>query len=624
MTTEKRGKINYSWNFSQSYSMVDAATTQQERGLWAFDHCAVFSLPRRQLLLKSRHTDGKLVVSSEVFQILQLCRQFRTLEEHIAVVKKMNPALAKRQSEISQIFNKFIEQGFMIPAKLLLTKLQHRGRSPSQYPLFGILVRTCDRPKSLARLIKSFAENERHHGQRYRYFAIDDSRSLENITENQVLIEQARKKDGLEIYYHGWGEQQKLIAALLKAFPEHEESIQWLLGKSAENGRFSGGRIWNYMMLLTAGKRFLAIDDDMVCQPRLAPGHQNRLEVSERPREVRFFLDRDDLLTKTTVSPIDPIEQHADVLGSPIGAAAHHFSAVKLEEQSFKDFRSEQIDALRADSKVLLTQSGILGDPGTVSTDWIYELEGEARSQLVESSESYQVLRASRHLWLGSSSFHFLPNTSLLSTLTGFDNQEMLPCTSPYFRNEDHLFGTLVKALYPTSLALEFPWGLLHFPESERVWKQAVLDKPENVGVLGFLADITSNAMKNCYANHSWQRLTFLAEIYLGLAEGDTAVLEAGIEENLLHARVGKINRLQAQLDTYQGQPSYWAEDVRRLLQAGSNALVSRENRLIPDAATDSGRADQVALVKTLLCQLGSALKVWPLLWRFCQENTWD
>ncbi|ADJ27859.1 hypothetical protein [Nitrosococcus watsonii] len=624
MAIEKRGKINYSWNFSQDYNTAATATTHQERGLWAFDHCAVFSLPQRRLLLKSRHTDSRLVVSSEVFQVLQFCRQFRTLEEHMAVVKRMNPALAERQSEISQIFNKFIEQGFMISAKTLVTKLQHKERNFSQSPLFGILARTCDRPKSLARLIKSFAENEHHHGQRYRYFVVDDSRSLENITKNQALIEQAKKKEGLEIYYHGWSEQQKLIAALLGAFPEHEESIQWLLGKNTENGRFSGGRLWNYMMLLTAGKRFLAIDDDMVCQPRLAPDHQNRLEVSERPREVRFFLDRDDLLTNTTVSPIDPIEQHADVLGRSMGAAAHHFSAVKLEEQSFKDFRREQMDALRADSKILLTQSGILGDPGTVSTDWIYELEGEARSQLVESLESYQVLRASRYLWLGTSSFHFLPDTSLLSTLSGVDNQQMLPCTSPYFRNEDHLFGGLVKALYPTSLALEFPWSLLHFPESERVWNQAVLDKPENVGALGFLTDITSNAMKNCYANHAWQRLTFLAETYLGLANGDVAVLEAGIEENLLHARVGKVNRLQAQLDAYQGQPSYWAEDIKRLLQAGSNALVSRENRLIPDAAPDSGRTDQVVLVRTLLRQLGGALKVWPLLWRFCQENTWD
>ncbi|QBQ53517.1 hypothetical protein [Nitrosococcus wardiae] len=616
--TEKND--NYSRNFSQGPTTVTAA--HQAQGLWAFDNCVVFPLPRRRLLLKSKRTDNRVVVSVEVFQILQLCRQFRTLEDHIAQIKKMNPALAERQSEISQVFNKFIEQHFMISAKDLVANLQYKGRVSHQTPLFGILVRTCDRPKQLARLVKSFAESESHHGRHYRYLVMDDSRSPENRAKNQIVVGEISKNHHLDIHYYGREEQQKRITTLISAFPEHQETIQWLLGGHEEDTRFSGGRLWNYMLLLTAGKRFLTIDDDMICQTRLAPHHQNRLEISQRQREVQFFLDRADLLARTTVSNIDPIEQSSEVLGCSIDKAIHHFSAVKLQEQAFKDLGSDQIETLHADSKILLTQCGVFGDPGTVSTSWIYELEGSARSQLVENLEAYEILRASRHLWLGSSSFHFLPTTSLLSTLTGFDNQEMLPCTSPYFRNEDHLFGTLVKALYPSSVALEFPWGLLHLPEPERTWNQESLDKPENVGVLGFLADVANNSMGNCYANDSFQRLTFLAETYLGLADANEDVLTAGIEENLIHARVGKVNHLQTQLDTYQNQPPYWASDVKRLLLAGSNALVHREEQLIPEVAAGSERAVQVALVRTMLRQFASALKIWPLLWNFCKENS--
>lgn len=620
--TEKNNGINYSWNFSQGSTVANAA--RQAQGLWAFDNCVVFPLPRRRLLLKSKRTEKRVVITAEVFQILQLCRQFRTLEEHVALVKKMNPALAERQAEISQIFNKFIEQGFMISAKDLVASLQYKGRAAHQTPLFGILVRTCDRPKQLARLVKSLAENESHHGRRYRYLVVDDSRNSENIAENQALVGRISKDHGLDIHYHGREVQQKLIATLSGAFPEHQGIIQWLLGDHEEDTGFSGGRLWNYMLLLTAGKRFLTIDDDMICQPRLAPGHQNSLQISEKQRDVHFFLDRADLLEKTSLSTIDPIEQSSEVLGYSIEKAIHHFSAVKLQEQSFKDLGSDQVETLHADSKILLTQCGVFGDPGTVSTNWIYELEGEARAQLVASLETYESLRASRHLWLGSSSLHFSPTTSLLSTLTGFDNQEMLPCTSPCFRNEDHLFGILVKALYPNSLALEFPWGLLHFPEPERTWSQEALDRPENVGVLGFLADVANNSMGNCYANDCSQRLTFLAETYLGLADANEGVLEAGIEENLIHARVGKINHLQAQLDTYGNQPSYWANDVKRLLLAGSNALVNREERLIPDVVASDERTAQVALVRTTLRQFGSALKVWPRLWNFCKDDIKD
>lgn len=620
MTTDTSGKINHSWNISQDFSTA----TRQARGLWAFDDCIALPLPRRRLLLKSKRTDNRVVVDTEAFQLLQLCRQFRTLEEHIAIVKQVKPALAEHRPEIAQIFNQCIERGFMISAKSLIAGLQQRGKAPYQAPLFGILVRTCDRPKQLARLMKSFAEHQVHHGRRYRYLVMDDSKNSNHLAENQAVTERLRKEAGLDIHYHGWEQQQKLITALSSAFPEQQEAIQWLLGGSREDGEFSGGRLWNYMLLLTAGKRFLTIDDDMVCQPRLAPGHQNSLEISGRQREVHFFLNRDELLANTAVSNLDPIAQHSDILGGSIGATIRNFSAIKLDEQAFKHLSSEQADTLHADAKILLTQCGIFGDPGTASNHWVYELEGEARSQLVANPEAYEVLRAGRHVWLGSSSFHFLPTTSLLSTLTGFDNQQMLPCTGPRFRNEDHLFGTLVKVLYPTSLALDFPWGLLHFPEPERPWRQENLDQPESVGVLGFLADIASNSMENCYASGGHQRLTFLAETYLALADASDTVLAAGIEENLLHARVGKINHLQAQLDIYHSQPSYWANDVKRLLQAGSNALINREDRLIPEASAGGERSAQIALVRTTLRQFGSALKIWPQLWKFCKENNGD
>jgi hypothetical protein len=362
----------------------------------------------------------------------------------------------------------------------------------------------------------------------------------------------------------------------------------------------------------------------MICQPRLSPDHQNILEISARQRETRFFLDRDDILAQTVALETDPIKQHEDVLGYSLAQNTSYFSAIEVNEQAFKYLNSDLIDTLHTNSPVLLTQSGVFGDPGTLSTSWIYDLGGEARSQLVENSEAYMKRKTSRHLWLGTSTLRFSPDTSLVSTLTGIDNQKVLPPSSPYFRNEDHLFGTLVKFTAPTSLVLEFPWGLLHFPEPERSGNEQALDKPESVGLLGFLADIANNAAKHCYASESPRRLHFLAETYLALADADSKVLEDGIEENLIHARVSKINHLQTQLDSYQGQPSYWANDVRRLLLAGSNALMSRDDQLIPDVAEGSERVEQVELVKIMLSKFGGALKIWPLLWEFCKENKWN
>jgi hypothetical protein len=622
MTTEKDGKINYSCNFHQQAPKGEAPFSTQIPGLWAFDDCAVFSLPRQKLLLKSRRTGNTVVVTPEVAQALQFCRQFKSLDEHVTAVKQANPALAEHQAEIAQVFTRFIQQGFMISAKDLAAKLQRPSLKPRQAPLFGVCIRTCDRPSQLARLLKSFADNEARHGRHYHYRVLDDSRSLENITANQRLVTQIRKDYRLNVYYEGWEQQRQRITALIAAFPEHKFSIQWLLDREEQNKQFSGGRLWNHILLLSAGKRCFTIDDDMICQPYLAPRYRNAFTTSTDQWEACFFLNRQELLQQAVISDLNPIEQHTDVLGYPLAQAAKHFSAVELKEQVFKGLSSDQISSLRADSPILFTQSGVFGDPGTASTTWIYELEEAARTQLVASPELYEKRRASRSLWLGSSSFHFQPTGSLVSTHIGLDNQLMLPCTGPYFRNEDHLFGSLVKALYPTSLALAFPWGLLHLPEPERSWREESLAKPVSVGILGFLADIARNASRQCYAQDSCKRFALLAETYLGLADASNSVLEGGIEENLIHARVLKINQLQSRLDTYQNQPSYWAEDVRRLLRANSNTLLNRNGQLIPDIAPGNERLAQVELVRSTLSRFGEALKIWPLLWEFCKESS--
>lgn len=619
MTTEKGDSINSSWNFGQN-SNPETVAADGMQALWAFDDCAAFPLPMGRLLLKSRRIANTVIVTSEVFQALQLCRQFKLLKEHIVVVQEKIPALAGRQSEIAQIFRDLIQQGFMISARNLVLDLKRSEGIGSQAPFLGVFVRTCDRPKQLARLLRSFTENENRHGHRYRYVVMDDSREMENITENQRLTAQF-KEENLEVYYYGKKEQGEFISTLINALPTCRELTEWLLGDNKKSALFSGGRLWNHMLLLGAGKRFLTIDDDMVCQPYLSPGHSYTFEVSSRQREVRFFFDREDMAAQISLSEIDPIQQHRDVLGCSLMGAINNFSAVEFNGLSFSHLSSDEVGALRAGSSLILTQSGVFGDPGTATTSWIYELEGEDRAQLVENHDAYIKRRASRCSWLGTSNFRFKSSTPLMGMMVGFDNQGMLPPTIPCFRNEDYLFGALVKFIIPDSFVFEFPWGLPHLPEPERSWSEQELDKPASVGLLAFLADVANNTAKHCYATEPVKRMALLAETYLALADADDSVLGAGIEENLIQAQAQKTNILHSCLEMHHNQPQYWADDIHRLLQANSQALIHKERELFSEDPSRTGRAQQVSMAKEVLVQFGKTLQVWPLLWEYCKKN---
>jgi hypothetical protein len=139
--------------------------------------------------------------------------------------------------------------------------------------------------------------------------------------------------------------------------------------------------------------------------------------------------------------------------------------------------------------------------------------------------------------------------------------------------------------------------------------------------LLGFLADVATNISKYCYASEPLKRLHFLAETYLSLADADSKVLEEGIEENLIHARVHKINSLHSHLNTYHDFPGYWADDIRRLLQANSHALMSKGQGLFSEILTYQNREKQVSIARDLLGDFGRGLKEWNFLWKYCEEN---
>src|SRR5699024_6361670 len=117
----------------------------------------------------------------------------------------------------------------------------------------------------------------------------------------------------------------------------------------------TGGRAWNYSLLLTAGKRFVTVDDDMICQPRWSPDYQQELKISARSRETRFLLDRDDLLARTRPLEVDPIKQHEDRLGYSLGKNIRCLSTIKFNERSLEYLSSDLVATVDENSPVLLT-----------------------------------------------------------------------------------------------------------------------------------------------------------------------------------------------------------------------------------------------------------------------------
>ena len=617
MTDSTGYSVNYSW----STQPVSTPAPEQKPPLWALADCSVFSLPQQQVLLKLKNSDKKLVISEEIYQLLLLCAEFKPLAEHADYIVASLPHLAGKRAETIQLLEQIIQQGFMCSAAATLKNITNQSVENADTSLFGVIIRTCDRPQQLKRLLDSISKLQPAFAEPYNFWVADDSRLDSHRIQNRQLIQAFKSAhDGLTIQYYGPQQQQKLSDQLKQIFPEYLAQIEWLLQRDTDKSVFfTGGRVFNHLLLLSAGQRFLLMDDDIVCEPYQAPEPGEGLSISMRQLEVGFYDSREALCEQLQRQDIDPFAAHNEALGASIASAVSGF---EQKPEILQGLSGVQAAPLSASTRVMRTVSGIVGDPGTVSLAWMYELEGVTRERLLSDPVRFQQFRSNRCLWLGSATRTLSVDPALMMTsLSGFDNSRLLPPVSPLFRNEDYFFGHVLKYLYQDHVTLDFPWGLLHFPEPERHWSEDQLDKPKNAGVSAFLADVARYQSNHCLAKDVEQRLVFLAEMYLSLADAEPTQLAEGIEENLLHTRVAALNQLQKILADYEQSPSYWAQDINRLLKANGESLVHSEP-LVADPHAGDDRKQQVETVREVLAQMGQAMKVWPQLWQYCMDHS--
>ena len=104
------------------------------------------------------------VMTLDVLAAMDASRRFLTLEEHANRIAQRIPALKDKQHAIGKVFEFLQNRGLVVEAGAMLKQLQAEPR-PVTAPA-GLVIRTCDRPRELARLAESgqgdITEERRH------------------------------------------------------------------------------------------------------------------------------------------------------------------------------------------------------------------------------------------------------------------------------------------------------------------------------------------------------------------------------------------------------------------------------------------------------------------------------
>ncbi len=601
--------------FSLDISVDPATGLQPLPDLAALDLCKAYPAEGGKLLLYNVRTGQRAMVRPEVHAALGCCSQFKTLDEHVAQIIQIDPAMQGQQADILAVLKTMLDSGIMVSAKQACDNLKNSqpvqlaSQGPDQ-PVVAII--TWERPAALERLLKSIAVNCATD-KIYRFYVIDDSRNPDNIGQNRELVAKYARALKTPLQYFGQSEQRSLQKALILKLPEHEKAIRFLADQSLWYDQWTSGLARNLALLLSCGRRLVMLDDDTICDVYQPCRQRSDITFSDSPRDADFFAREKEWASQHQSINPDPIDRHMQCLGMSFSQALTTLGKNNFKPGSLKDATALQLSELRHDSPVLITECGSLGCPGTGSNTWLPNISPESLKAMLASPQKTINALHTRLVWSGCQQPHFSPRPNM-SPITGFDNRQLLPPYLPILRGEDRLFGHLLDYLVPTAITLDYPWAVPHLPIPRRNWQDSDRDFTPEGGFPWFFSEQILVQRSSCLATQPMDRLASLATIFNDLAAATAESLIIRQRDSVLQHTSKQLQHLENLLITAHDAPDAWQAYLEQGIEQLKTGLdqVSRKDFTAKGLPASLQGNELVVFWQDTWSGFANALRAWP------------
>ncbi|MEO7916098.1 MAG: hypothetical protein ABIR16_00520 [Dokdonella sp.] len=613
---------NYQVNYGNVGTFGNAAPAAPVRAdpdapMFASEDGLVASLSNSECIFQVKTTGETHVMTYQVLQALDQCREFRSMDEHVArIMTTLSGGQVSREA-VTHIMQSLNDKGLLTEDRQFLERL---AAEPTQElaPLRAVFVRACDRPSQLERLFASLADYERRFRAGRRYVVIDDSTNPEAANKHRDTVREFARNTGCKLTYLGAAEQARLIERLAKAVPEAAAMLPQLLTRNGDSERFGGGRAWNLALLLSAGGRMVLLDDDQSLPLRR---HETAIDgLNPDPSAsafARYFRNTEEALTAGDDIGVDPFEMHLEAAGQMLGPLTAN-DRYGIDRNALRGQTLGRLNDLRSGANVIATMQGTTGSSRTESGMWMYQMDAESRADFTRDRDSYLRNVEARSLWYGYNQARVTP----IATFTPFmlDNSRLLPSTNPFGRGEDALFSATTRLCHPKSMVLELPVAIGHLQETprKRSDKTVAAHTPR---FNHYVSDYIQRQLPDFFSSDPGQRLRLLAAHLRDAAESTPKMRENQLQEYLSFVRADVIERFQQQYELASDAPIYWQADARSIIESNGRALITPGTPRLGDWSPDIDTATAVETFRDDLNQLASAFDVWPALWIHARDQ---
>jgi hypothetical protein len=585
----------------------DPASTETYR---AFPDVHRFPLGESQVLVSCPLTHAVRRISTPSFRLLQQCRTFAPLAEHADRISRERSFGTSEREALRAELEALAAAGLLVSRQALLDRGAARRQDEAPPPITMVGIPTCARPRSLHACLLSHLESARRHGRTLDFVVLDDSPRPEARDENQHVVREVAGRFGATLHYADAEGRERYATELAREAGLSPEGVRFGIINDLACPIATGANR-NALLLHAVGEAILSVDDDVLAQPVSVPEAGSELALTSVSDPTEFWFFSEDFPPgpgpQTTA---DLIGLHETVLGhSAANLLAAAGSAANLETANASFFRR-----LEAGGRVLTTAAGLVGDSGMGSPLGLLTLDGPSRSRFLASEAIYrrtladrQVVRAVTRPTICETAFCMAPNL-------GLDNRDLLPPFLPVQRNQDGVFGAVLRACN-SGFAGFLPWTVPHQPPVPRIadpaalWERAA--RPHTGHLVLLLVSAFSAGPGIATAA---ERQRALGRSLEELGSCDLAEFEEQVRLHLWNALSRHATHLESLLKRFGGHPDFWAADVRRVLLNLWQHLPSAESAVPWDLADAFGTDRARELFRLIVRRHGRLLQDWPAL----------
>jgi hypothetical protein len=573
----------------------------------------VSPLANQEVVFYDPRRDECHVMTVQVLQALDLCRPFRTLDGHAAELGRRLEGLSGREDAIRRVLESLVARGLLVSDQHWMAQLC-RGSRREPAPLAAIFIHADGSPDRLRALLRGLLDYEQAFGPGHRYVVIDGGDDSGAESARRELLEAFAAEAEVRAYFLGARAREALVAALAA-----DAAGDVLADLLPSRGRCGPGTARNLATLLSAGRRYLLIDD-----ARLLPFHGHGGNVRELDAAARgaaaaitLFPGIEEALAHGRPMDDDPLHAHLQACGAQLGDLVNVLPGFELGRDALASIEPSRMPRLRAETPVLATAIGRRG--GRAPGPWLFQLDAAGRAELATDRDRYLSLIESPAV------LEVPPRVSLRAPgeVPAFliDNSLPIPCAPIRGTDGQRLFGSLMRAMHPQAVCAVLPVSLgAAADRSDGGW----LKRPLTASLNRYLGDLAARYGSEVAAEAPWSRLGALASRMQDLADASDAALRIELREYHAFLRSSLIQALQQAYE--QGAaaaPVHWQADLRQLIESNGRALIDGGDPRLAD--TPSGEGAESGL-RAALRALARTLGAWPALWeqaRAGAERLW-